>query len=70
MSLCKQMANIGSEVERALNWQERNNVEYSQKAFDRALDLIGITMSGLTGESILCISHTLLANPINPLIFY
>jgi hypothetical protein len=46
MSLCEQMANIGSEVERALNWQEKNNVDYSQKAFERALDLIEITMAG------------------------
>jgi len=48
MSLCEQMANIGSEVERALNWKEKNNVEYSQKAFERTLDLIGITMAGIT----------------------
>ncbi len=48
MSLCEQMANIGSEVERALNWKERNNDDYSQKAFERALDLIGITMAGTT----------------------
>ena len=51
MSFCEQMANIGSEVERALNWKERNNTEYSQKAFDRAHDLIGIAMSGLVDLS-------------------
>jgi hypothetical protein len=48
MSLCAQMANIGSEVERALNWKERNNDDYSQKAFERALDLIGITIAGIS----------------------
>ena len=48
MSLCEQMANIGSEVERALNWKEKNNTDYSQKALERALDLIGITMAGTT----------------------
>ena len=51
MSFCEQMANIGSEVERALNWKERNNDDYSQKAFERALDLIGITMAGITDLS-------------------
>lgn len=48
MSLCEQMANIGSEVERALNWREKNNNVYSLKAFDRALDLIHITITGMT----------------------
>jgi len=42
------MANIGSEVERALNWKERKNDEYSQKALERALDLIGITTAGIS----------------------
>ncbi len=48
MSFCEQMANIGSEVERALNWKQRKNIEYTKKAFDRAHDLIAITISGLT----------------------
>ncbi len=48
MSFCEQMANIGSEIERALNWREKNNTDYSQKAFERALDLMSITISGIT----------------------
>ena len=51
MSLCEQMANIGSEVERALNWKERKNDDYCQKAFERALDLIEITIAGITDLS-------------------
>ena len=51
MSLCEQMANIGSEVERALNWHEKKNADYSQKAFERALDLISIAISGVTDIS-------------------
>jgi hypothetical protein len=39
LSLLEQMANIGSEIERALNWQAKQNADYSLKAFDRALDL-------------------------------
>ena len=44
LSLVEQMANIGSEVERALNWRAKNNEAYSQKAFARALELIDLTL--------------------------
>jgi len=44
LSLLEQMANIASEVERALNWITKNNVEYAQKAFERALELIDLTL--------------------------
>jgi len=44
LSLAEQMANIGSEVERALNWKSKDNVAYSQKAFERALELIDLTL--------------------------
>ena len=37
LSFLEQMANIGSEVERALNWRAKKNPGYSQKAFERAL---------------------------------
>ncbi|MDP2939473.1 MAG: hypothetical protein Q8O13_05305 [Candidatus Omnitrophota bacterium] len=45
----EQMANIGSEVERALNWRAKNNAEYSQQAFERALELIDLTLEGAKG---------------------
>ena len=44
MSLAEQMANIGSEVERALNWRIKKNADYAQKAFERALELIDLTL--------------------------
>jgi len=44
LSFVEQMANIGSEVERALNWKSKNNADYSQKAFERALELIDLTL--------------------------
>lgn len=44
LSLVEQMANIGSEVERALNWLKKNNSEYSQLAFLRALELLSLTI--------------------------
>lgn len=43
------MANIGSEVERALSWQEKGNREYSVLAFERALELLDFTTEDLRG---------------------
>lgn len=39
----EQMANIGSEVLRAINWRTKGNKPYSQKAFYRALELLDFT---------------------------
>ena len=44
MSFIKQMAHIGSEVSRALNWREKNPV-YSRMAIDRILELIDLTIA-------------------------
>ena|SRR3989338_5895144 len=48
LSFPEQMANIGSEVERALSWQAKNNTAYSQKAFERALELLDLTLDSAT----------------------
>lgn len=45
LSFLEQMANIGSEVERALSWQKKKNADYSRKSFERALELIDLTLS-------------------------
>mgnify|MGYP001592618881 CR=1 FL=1 len=45
MSLAEQMANIGSEVERAINWKNKNNKNYSYLALTRALELIDLTIA-------------------------
>ena len=45
MSLCEQLANIGSEVSRALNWKNKGREEFCEKAVNRALDLIDLTVS-------------------------
>ena len=42
----EQMANIGSEVERAVKWENRGNLEYSRLAFERALELVDLTAAG------------------------
>ena len=44
MSLLEQMANIGSEVERAFHWKEKNNPDRSMKAFERALELLDLSL--------------------------
>jgi len=44
MSFPEQMANIGSEVERALNWQAKNNDAYGRRAAERALELMDLTV--------------------------
>jgi hypothetical protein len=44
LSFVEQMANIGSEVERAISWRNKNNAEYSRLAFDRALELLDLTI--------------------------
>ncbi|MBI2251519.1 MAG: hypothetical protein HYU63_01960 [Armatimonadetes bacterium] len=45
LSFPAQMANVGSEVIRAINWKNKNNPEYSRKAFERALELLNLTIS-------------------------
>ena len=42
----EQMANIASEVERALNWRAKNNPIYAQRAMERALELMDLTLAG------------------------
>jgi hypothetical protein len=43
-SFLEQMANIGSEVGRALNWRAKNNNAFSQKALERSLELLDLTL--------------------------
>lgn len=45
LSFFEQMANIGSEVERAINWRNKKDEKYSQMAFERALELIDLTIA-------------------------
>jgi len=44
LSLIEQLANIGTDVERAIRWKHKGNKEYSQAAFERALELIYLTV--------------------------
>ncbi|MBF0216093.1 MAG: hypothetical protein HQL30_03750 [Candidatus Omnitrophica bacterium] len=44
LSISVQMANIGSEISRALNWEKKGNKELSQKAVTRALELLDLSL--------------------------
>jgi hypothetical protein len=44
-SLVEQLANVGSEVERALNWDAKGHAEYSDRALERGLELLGLTVT-------------------------
>ncbi|MBN1354464.1 MAG: hypothetical protein JW994_07330 [Candidatus Omnitrophica bacterium] len=44
MPLCEQMANVGSEVNRALNWRKKGKIDFSKKAVNRALELLELTI--------------------------
>jgi hypothetical protein len=41
----EQMAHIGGDVERTISWKNRGNLEYSNDAFDRALELLDLTIA-------------------------
>jgi hypothetical protein len=43
-SLVEQLADVGSEVERAIEWRNKGNRQYSQLAFERALELLSLTI--------------------------
>lgn len=51
MPFCEQMANVGSEVSRALNWQKKGKEEQAQRAVVRALELLDLTVNSIKKHS-------------------
>lgn len=47
LSLMEQMANIGSEIERAISWRKKENQAYANAANARALELFDLTMDDM-----------------------
>ena len=47
LTLLEQMANVGSEVERALNWRAKHRPDYCQRAFEQALELLDLTLASV-----------------------
>lgn len=44
-SLMEQLANVGSDVERIIQWRKKGNLEYSRQAFERSLELLSLTVA-------------------------
>jgi hypothetical protein len=45
LSLVEQLANVGSEIERAMRWRGKGNAEYGRRAFERALELLDLSIA-------------------------
>ena len=45
LTFCQQMANVGSEVGRAINWRKKGKPDFSRRAFERALELLDLTVA-------------------------
>ena len=45
LSLAEQLGNVGSEVARALSWQQRGNAEHRTRAVERAFELLDLTLA-------------------------
>lgn len=51
MAIAEQLANVGSEIERTILWKNKNNRDYSDKAFVRALELLDLTAEDMKNKS-------------------
>lgn len=45
LTLCEQLGNVGSEVSRATSWTKKNNLMLAEKARERALELLDLTVA-------------------------
>lgn len=45
LSLIEQLANVGSDIERTIKWKKEGDTEYSSNAFERALELLDLTVA-------------------------
>ena len=45
LSLVGQLGNIGSEIERAIRWRAKGNADYAERAFERALELLDLSIA-------------------------
>ncbi|MCL5885393.1 MAG: hypothetical protein ACYC47_07395 [Desulfobacteria bacterium] len=51
LTFMEQMANIGSEVERAIRWKEKGRTEVCMRALERALELLDMTVDDRKNRS-------------------
>jgi hypothetical protein len=45
LSFFEQMANVGAEIGRTISWKDKNRPDYSRRAFERALELLDLTIN-------------------------
>ena len=45
LNIYEQMANIGSEVIRSINWKKKKNKRFSRNSIERGLELLGLTIA-------------------------
>ena len=63
-TIFEQMANVGSEVFRAIKWQKKN-AEYSRLAFERGVELLNLTIEDDKNENrqrelSVCVNYSLI----------
>ncbi len=44
LSLCEQLGNVGSDVDRAIKWKTRGSKDEKERALFRALELLNLTL--------------------------
>lgn len=44
-TLFEQLANVGMDIERTIQWKNKGNQEYSDQAFERAMELLDLTIA-------------------------
>ena len=45
LSFAEQMSNVGSEIERSINWRTKGRPDFGLRAFERALELLDLTIA-------------------------
>ncbi len=51
LSLFEQLANVGMDIDRTVQWKKRGKTEESEKAFERALELLDFTIADPKNKS-------------------
>lgn len=51
LTLAQQLANVGSEIYRSLNWQKKGRDDFSERAFFRALELLDLSLENAKSYS-------------------
>jgi hypothetical protein len=51
LSFAEQMSNVGSEVERTISWKAKGRLDFSERAFERALELLDLSVADVKNRS-------------------